>query len=337
MRDLPITLSLAVLTLGSFVATAMSFSRGRRLAPEAGSADGAPPDPAAEQLLRRNHERTRDRIVLLCSIGSAMIFLHNWIIIRGAHGDWQPLESHVDGLALIAAMLGASILYLQWRSRLPGLAVFALPVLTIILAWSVCASAWTYFVFKIDSAWEVAHLAGVYLGSIYLALGAIAGGMYLFAQRRIRLKRDHTGQERLASLESIENFIIRSTGLGFCFLTLAIVAGFIVATSSGSRMGPGWWHSPKLILSIAAWLTYALVLDVRHAAIFRGARAAWMSIAGVLLLLATFSIVNAKGVREGDPARSVPPRAPVPGTVPMTAPLPGSAPSVGIQNPSEGR
>lgn len=326
MRDLPITLTLAALTLSSLMATILSFVR----APHR----GAQAEPPEVEEARRARERKRDAFLLLCTAGSAAVFLYQWLFVRGAQGDWQPLESHVDGLALIAALLGASILYLQRRSRLPGLALFALPVLTLVLAWSICASSWTFFVFRIDSAWEVAHLAGVYVGTLFLALGAIAGCMYLFVQRRLRQKREahvlgSTG--RMASLEAIENFIVRSTGLGFCLLTLGIVAGLIVANSAHTRMGPGWWHSPKILLSAAAWLTYAMVLDVRHATFFRGARAAWMSIAGVLLILATFSVVNATGMHGRGPTslpipeQSIDENAP-PGPAPQapSAPVPAN-------------
>ena len=64
-------------------------------------------------------------------------------------------------------------------------------------------------------------------------------------------------------------------------------------TANASALGPGWWHSPKIVLSAAAWLVYALVKNVRYATRFRGARAAWLSIAGLLLLLAAFGTVTA--------------------------------------------
>jgi len=38
---------------------------------------------------------------------------------------------------------------------------------------------------------------------------------------------------------------------------------------------------------------YALVKNVRHATAFRGVRAAWLSIGGLALLLATFALANA--------------------------------------------
>jgi hypothetical protein len=46
-------------------------------------------------------------------------------------------------------------------------------------------------------------------------------------------------------------------------------------------------------LSVAAWLIYALLMNVRHAVLFRGSRAAWLSILGLALLVATFGLITA--------------------------------------------
>ena len=97
---------------------------------------------------------------------------------------------------------------------------------------------------------------------------------------------------------------VTAATLGFGLLSLGLIAGLIIITSNdgATRLGPGWWHSPKVLLSVAAWLLYALVLNVRHGTRFRGARAAWLSIAGLALLLTTLAIVTA--MRRSDEPKS---------------------------------
>lgn len=241
------------------------------------------------------------------TLGSAVLFVLRALLL---HKGFHPLTAHVDGLLLIAALLGAGLLFLRARPRLEGVAAFGLPLLTLILAWAICASAWTYHPFKtspgLDPAWKAIHLGGVYVGTFCAALGAALGAMFLYVRRRLRLKQQLATLPRLASLESLESLIVRATVLGFALLTLGLVSGLVLQPAHSS-LGPGWWHHPKVVLSTAAWLAYALLLNVRFTRSFRGARAAWLAIAGFVLLLATYGVITAM---PSQAAAAPPPAAP---------------------------
>ncbi|MFW6033087.1 MAG: cytochrome c biogenesis protein CcsA, partial [Phycisphaeraceae bacterium] len=230
-------------------------------------------------------------------------------------GQWQPLTAHLDGLLLISALFAGAVWYIHLRPRLAGLSAFALPVLGLLLAWGVCASQWTYRPFHLDTlhpVWNGAHLAGVYLGTLFASLAAMAGGMFLFVQRRLKQKLPLSGLGRLASLETLETLIIRSATLGFVLLTLGLVTGVVILSEGGEIAGGGWWAGAKIALATLAWLVFALVMNVRFASSFRGARAAWLAIGGLVLLLATYGVVTA---------------------LPATAPGPAAA-SSGVQAPA---
>jgi ABC-type uncharacterized transport system permease subunit len=276
MTDLPSTIAIALLTLLAAVASAPAL---RDLFKRA-----SPSDADA----RRASQRRQEAALLALTLGNGAVFFYRWVVVRG---DWQPVEAHVDGLLLIATFFAATLLFLQHRSRMPGLSALGLPVLSIVLLWSFCASRWTFEPFRIGSVWMTFHLTSVYLGSISLAIAGIAGALFLVAQRRLRSKKDIAAEPSMASLETIETLIVRTSTLGFALITLGLVSGGVLLTSGPTRMGEGWWHSPKVILSVAVWLLYAVVMNVRHASLFRGARAAWLSILGVVLLLATFVTV----------------------------------------------
>lgn len=278
------TLALIVLTLLALAATAV----------------------AIERLLRPEHDSSaRQRLAwwltLATTLGATVVFAYQELVV---HRLWQPLTAHVDGLLLIAMLLGAAILFIQTRPQLRGLAAFALPVLSLILAWGVCASAWTYRPFDLetlDPVWKSIHLTGVYLGTLGAAIAATAGAAYLFADHRVRRKQLMAGAAsgRIASLEALEGVIVRTATLGFVLLTVGLVAGLVLHPADSS-LGPGWWHSPKVLLATVAWLIYALVMNVRYATRFRGTRAAWLSIAGFVLLLATYAIVTAIPAGAGE-------------------------------------
>ncbi len=291
MPDALTTISLALLTLLSLVSWGLAM----------GTLRGAA-RPSAPALVQKV-------LAVAIAIGCVALFIYRAAMV---HQGWQPLQAHVDGLLLIAPLFVATVIYLESRARVRGLSAFALPVLTLLLGWSVCASYWTFHTFRIDSLWKTVHLAGVYLGTLFFAIAAIAGGMFLYVQNGLRHKSDRVGLGRLASLEAIETLIVRTSALGFGLLTLGLVTGLVIATSWPSNLGPGWWHSQKVLLATAVWLVYGLVMNVRHASVFRGARAAWLSIVGLALLMATFVVVTAlpDGGR-GQPADRAPPPADV--------------------------
>ena len=241
----------------------------------------------------------------LCAAGAAGLFVYRWIFVNH---DWQPLDSHVDGLILIAALLAASTCYLGGASRMPGIAAFALPLLALLLAWGVCASWFTFAVFHPLSMVLAVHLGGVYLGTLFFAVAAVAGGMYLFLQHRARKKTNLAGNTRLPSLEAAERLIVHASALGFALLTVGLVSGLIIVTTSPDNpLGAGWWHHPKVVLAACVWVIYALVMNVRHATHFRGSRAAWLSVAGFVLILAVFAIVQLLSTSEDQTVRPTSP------------------------------
>ena len=213
------------------------------------------------------------------------------------HQAWQPVQAHVDGLLLLVSLLAPAVLYIQTRPKLFGLSLFVLPLLTLLLAWGVCASLWTYRPFKLDTfepAWVIFHTTTTYLGLLGCGLGAAAGAMYLFVQGRLKSKAGMGQVNPMASLETLESLIIRAATLGFVLLTLSLVSGLIIVTQSdeATSLGKSWWGSPKVWLATAAWAVYALLINVRAFSMFRGRRAAWLAIAGLFLVIATYGTVE---------------------------------------------
>ena len=273
-------------------------------------------------------------LVAAVGLGAAALFVFHWLD-NGPH--WQPLTHHLDGLLLMGAVVAGTVLFIQLRPKLAGLAAFALPVLALLLGWAVCAAAWTYRPFNLASLhpiWWAVHLMGVYLGTGFATIAAVAGGMYLYVERRLKRKANLRSIGRLASLERLETLIIRGAALGFVLLTVGLIAGLVILTDRGRTLSLAWWYSPKIVLAVTAWLVYALLMNVRHTTHFRGPRAAWLSITGLVLLLVTYGLVTAmtpngpnttQPARTGAPApsaRRVSPTAPTRRPVARTPPRP---------------
>ncbi|MEQ9455371.1 MAG: cytochrome c biogenesis protein CcsA [Phycisphaeraceae bacterium] len=227
----------------------------------------------------------------ITTLATAALGVTRWL----SSDDWQPLHSHLDGLVFIATLLGIAILYLASRPRLGRVGVIGWPVMAFLLAWALCASAWTYRPFRLDSiepVWRIVHLACVYLGTLFALLGAIAGVTYLLVYRSIK-HHSLAARPGLPSLEWTESAVIRATTLGFAMLTVGLISGVVVVTAEPGRLGPDWWFSPKVLLAAITWLVFALAMNVRHMSLFRGKRAAWLAITGLILLLTVHGLVTA--------------------------------------------
>lgn len=277
------TIFLALLTLLAIAASAAAIRRLVRRQPEPPSPppEGAPPEGPASS-------HWPHALVDIAAAGCAAVFFY--LVIQSG---WRPLVAHVDGLVLIAALLALTLAFLQRRPRLEGLAAFGLPVLAFVLLWAFCSSWWTYKDFAIRSVWMRLHLVCVFVGMLSSAVAAAAGAMYLFVERRLHAKRDLASVGRFASLEKLETIIVRQATAGFALLSLGLVTGLVIFAEANERPEPGWWYSPKIVLAAVAWLIYALLMNLRNASAFRGARAAWLSIVGLVLLLATYGVVSA--------------------------------------------
>ena len=247
---------------------------------------------AAARIARGEGDRLPERLaaILLCVLASA-VFLYRAVAV---HSAWAPLEYHVDGLSLLAAMLGAVTVYLQWTRRLLGVGAAVLGAAALLSLWGVCASWWTLREFEIRGVWRQFHLLSVYLGTFGVTFAAAAGAMWLYVDRQLRSK-DHRAERlkrlgRLASLESLEAAVTRSATLGFALLTAGLATGVVIVASESSRFAPGWWYSPKVLLAAATWLMLGLVMNVRHVATFRGRRAAALSVLGFVLLIIVLAL-----------------------------------------------
>jgi len=231
--------------------------------------------------------------VTLATLLCAAVFIYRALAV---HKSWAPLQSHVDGLSLLSALAGVVVLWSYGTGRLRGLSAFFLPVMVLMMIWGVCAGWWSWRAFDIRGVWSSVHLVSVYVGTLAIAAAGAAGAMWLFVDRQLKA-RDHQAQRlkrlgALANLESIEAAVIHAATVGFILITIGLITGLIVITDGATRLGAGWWYSPKVLLATVVWVIYALVMHVRFVPTFRGRRAAVLAIVGLVLLIIVMGIAQ---------------------------------------------
>jgi ABC-type transport system involved in cytochrome c biogenesis permease subunit len=199
-------------------------------------------------------------------------------------GNWVPLHDNFDALVWLALLLSLFVAYTQRVHPLRGLDWFILPIVELLLAAAAVFGREKPHEY-VGTVWAWVHRVTAYGGTAAFAVAAAVGAMYLIADRRLREKRPGP----LGSLERLEKFTRVSVGLGFPLLTVGLVTGFVLAvdTHGHAGLGSAWYESPKVWLAFAAWLVYALVLHAPMNPVFRGRRAAMLSVVGFMLLIGT--------------------------------------------------
>lgn len=211
-----------------------------------------------------------------------MIIVLVWHSI--SRNSWLPLEDNFDTLIWLALVLALFVLYVQRRRPLGGLDWFVMPTVIMLLIGAVVSGVTRPQIHNIRSLWSWVHLAGAFGGAAAFAIAGATGAMYLIANYRLRHKA--ALGPNLGSLERLEHFTLNAVTLGFALLTIGAITGFIKMRAEHSSM-----PVEKVVLTSAVWLVYAIVLHSPINPVFRGRRAAVLSIVGFLLMAGTLIAV----------------------------------------------
>jgi ABC-type uncharacterized transport system permease subunit len=209
-----------------------------------------------------------------------------------ARESWQPLEDNFGAFLWLAILLSLFIIYTQRSHPLRGLDFFVLPVVLLLLLLAMVFGKTKPHEYH-ETTWSIVHRVTAYGGFVAFAIAGAVGGMYLFANRRLRHKKLIPGQG-FGSLERLEHITLVSVTLGFALLTVGLVTGLfrVLDPHYPNSLGPDWYRNPKVVLACVAWIVYALVLHSPINPAFRGRRTAMLSLLGFVLMIGTFVAVQ---------------------------------------------
>ncbi len=201
-----------------------------------------------------------------------------------ARGRWVPIGDNFDALIWLAVLLSLFAAYVQGTKPLAALDWFIMPIVIALLVFAAVFGR-TQFHPYVGHAWTYVHRSTSYVGAVAFAVAAASGAMYLGASARLRQKQPSSVY--LGSLERLERLTMTAVTLGFALLTIGIITGAFEMFAMGKPTSP--W---KLVLTGSVWVVYAVVLHAPLNPIFRGRRAAVLSVMGFALMLGTLVAVQ---------------------------------------------
>lgn len=195
----------------------------------------------------------------------------------------------VRGGVILAVWLAAGAYLLLHRLyRLPSVGAFVLPLALVALIPTALTDQ-----SHPDVPPEVVRNAAFHVTAAVLsvALFAIAFGvalMYLLQEREMKGKRFGALFSRLPSLTTLDKLNQRLVRAGFIAFTLALLAG----TLNAAVVWRSYWSwDPQQISSVAIWLLYAVMVQLRHRG-WHGRRYAVLTLAGFLVLAGAMGAVQ---------------------------------------------
>ncbi|MCU6432195.1 c-type cytochrome biogenesis protein CcsB [Undibacterium sp. Jales W-56] len=134
----------------------------------------------------------------------------------------------------------------------------------------------------LQSWWMKIHVPANFIGYGTFALASMVAVAYL-------LKSKGYLQDRLPSLEVLDDVMYKAIAVGFAFFTIATILGALWAAEA---WGGYWSWDPKETWALIVWLNYAAWLHMRLMKGLRGQMAAWWALIGLLVTTFAFLGVN---------------------------------------------
>ena len=238
----------------------------------------------------------RDRWRNICvHVGGMALFFHFVSVVEmlvQAH-RWMPV-----GVREVESLLGfavAGLFFLVWwLYDAISLGIFAFPATFLLVL--IPALGTGRYIFPSEGvriSWLVAHIVALMVAYVALGFSLLASVLYLVEERRLKSKlkpgaaRSWMPFDWLPPLDTLERIAHATLEFGFPCMTVGLIIGAVLVQETS--VGAAYFLDPKVIASFLSWIVYVLLLLVRRSAGLRGRKAAYLSGAVFVVMLAVLA------------------------------------------------
>ena len=200
-----------------------------------------------------------------------------------------PVDTH-ETLSWLGLLLVIAFLLLAAKAHTVSFGIFLLPVailLAIVPAFhpghETLASP--QLGLQLRTGWLLLHIALLLAAYAALFLSLIASLLYLIQERRLKQK-SAARTPRLPPLETLDQIALKALLFGLPCMTAGLLIGSVLALET---IGPAFFADPKVLLSVAMWVVYILMIFIRRQSGLRGRRAVYLSSIVFLGVLAVWA------------------------------------------------
>jgi len=230
---------------------------------------------------------------ILVHLGGLALLFHGVSVVEMlalAH-RWVPYGVR-EAESMLGLMVAGLFFLVWWVYGVISLGIFALPItFFIVFIPSLGTEKYVFPSEGVRISWLVAHIVALLAADVALGFSILASALYLVQERRIKAKPipgEKPGWfEWLPPLDTLERIAHATLLFGFPCMTVGLVIGSVLAQET--VLGAAYFRDPKVIASFVMWAAYVLLLFVRNSAGLRGRRAAYLSGAVFLVMLAVWA------------------------------------------------
>ncbi len=207
---------------------------------------------------------------------------------------WVPV--HVREIESLLGLAVAALFFLIWwlYDAVP-LGIFAFPA-TFILVFipALGPGGYTFPSQGVRTSWLIAHIAALLVAYVALVFSVLASILYLVQERRLKskLKPGKTsgwmGLDWLPPLDTLERLAHATLEFGFPCMTVGLIIGAVLVQET--PLGASYFLDTKVIASVISWIVYVVLLLVRRSAGLRGRKAAYLTGAFMVVMIAVWAL-----------------------------------------------
>lgn len=202
-----------------------------------------------------------------------------------------PVTSRSSAISTFVWLLTLAYLYTEMTTEERAMGAFILPL-------SVALQSIPAFDPGIEQRADVLQgpLFGVHVSSLLFAyasfaLAAVIGLTYVLLFKEIKAKHLGFFYARLPSLQVLDSMNQRAIVIGWVFLTIGLVVGFIFAAQAPGydpRVQAMSLRDPKIFVAILCWAVYSFEAFAARRIGWGGRRVAYLSTLGFAIVLLNF-------------------------------------------------
>jgi ABC-type uncharacterized transport system permease subunit len=207
---------------------------------------------------------------------------------------WTPV-----GVREIESLLGfavAGLFFLVWwLYEAISLGIFALPAtFFLVFAPALGENAHRFPSQRVWMSWLVAHIIALLLAYAALCFSLLSSVLYLVQERRIKSKLKAGNKSRwapldwLPPLDTLERLALATLEFGFPCMTVGLLIGTVLVQQTS--LGASYLLDPNILASFAMWVVYVTLLLLRRGIGLRGRKAAYVSGAALVVMMAVWAV-----------------------------------------------
>ncbi len=205
-----------------------------------------------------------------------------------------PMTGRTGAVSTFVWMLAVSYLSIEVSTDERGIGIFVTPLLVALQGLVAHGEMPTTVPAFFDGPFVALHVGAALFAYASFALACVIGITYVLLFRELKRRSPGLFFQRLPSLQVLDRMNMRAITIGWALLTLGLAGGAAWLRTVGAEMvdDPRLPHmtlaDPKILMALATWLLYGLLLATRRWGGLAPRRAAWLSVIGFALVLLNF-------------------------------------------------